>query len=432
MPGLGKKLYDKIANELLPNDKDSQKLQESLYAMATVFRSIKDALSNVQDQKKATLFLDAINFCNAMHTAVESSATNSAKSLNKYSEYYQKFDEALELLCNGSDESSSLLHNHLADAALFAINNAEPDLPKNSSYAPKIEYNQNKYNNLIQKTKEKGRAIPIGIGEQLIKGIKGLQTYIKEGLAEDKIDNDLDNDLNEKIKHVEEVIQQPQKQQQKLESIKNENEHKNDIFKKDKSDLIENNIIDNKKSDIIAPIKNSGNSKTASEIREMHNFPITFEANSKSYRYSGKFVSAKTSEEKGDWLAKAAAVNVLMQIGIKDTRNPKPTQIFTEDNINEVAAAVKKLPLFKGDMNELENKVFQNKYNPNKMFMLMEQEDINELIVSMGNLNINFGSQKTGPATNQSPQLNQGKNIDDMNTNANDKKSNGKKTGMKP
>ena len=231
----------------------------------------------------------------------------------------------------------------------------------------------------------------------------------------------------------------------------NENENEDDINKNNENNIIdkvtsENNIIENNESDInknneintsekkendinknnainIIKILNSEKNEDKINIIATNN-KIDPEESSRQSRikakakdllanYNSFYPHSNAGDAKNAIVATAAAVNVLMQLGINDTQKPEPDQIFTTTNIDDVTEAVKKTKWFNEHMYELELMVTEIDNDIQKL-KVMEQQYINALSKSMGNLNINFGASETGPATNTPNQLDQNlvKNID--------------------
>ena len=490
MPKLGEILYNKLQEELLPTEKKiggktvdedtfnekTTELQESWKAMALFFNEI-ETVSTASDFE---IFYNAYKFCRDMAGAVKYSreiaddtAADRATRVYEDIKSYRDFDKALERLFPDSGKNSSSISIFLAKVyKTYEIIATRPEPPINPSAPEQINYEHDLYN-----YKRTEALMTTNAGKNLIKGLRGLQNYIKDG---NSIDNELAEDLNNKIKNVDKKITPYQQNLDvqresylKYLKVNLDNSHRllgnspeygrmlnsarnlynnwkekdadergelvdaafyatedyisrkrgshneNDwtpITKEEKKlfalannllktveDLLDEDLTNPDKKDLIEDDENENDIEKLAKI--------------KLNDYSDEYDIAFEEDVKYDVLAKAVAVNVLMQMGKNGNCGSEstPEQIFSKNKIDQLAAKVKQTQWFKNNKDSLENlekMVFKKKENG--VTIPMEPQDINKLNYSIADLNINFGSPKTGLATNPSNQLEQkkGKNTD--------------------
>ena len=464
--------------------KKKSNLHESLSILYPFFFKMAQEEENTENKR---LFDNAGYFCSAMSLEAAFSyyqkpsdpTTRISKEENL--KHYADLDKALDLLfATQNRKPAYLLNSHLNVIHANPLKKVEEPNPS------AIEQIRNDYAEYNDSKSESSTAIETG--EDLIKGIKGLQTYINnDGL--NKKQREENSALDAKLKQIvklakNEVILQ----KQQLDSIrethlkklgaaisdsrrlrKNSNEYgdmltsaqnlsqkwaesnevdRRDLLNKakeaadvyitgkgppitkegkkryalahsllktvknllqedltnpktDKENLInddEINIIeineDENENEIISTRSTSPTERRNDRIKER--------AQKKLDAYSRYYYNIAIGENaQYNVLAKAAAVNVLMQLGIKDNSKSEPSQIFSKDNINQVAATVKQTQWFKKNMNKLEQMVFKKE---NDVTMPMELQDIIKLNYSITDLKRNLGAKKPGSATTTSKQ----------------------------
>ena len=507
MPKLGEILYNKLKNELLPTEKKigktlytdndkkfldkTKELQESWKAMALFFQEIK----YVSSASNYEIFDNAYKFCYDMAGAVKYSreiaddtAADRATRVYEDIKSYRDFDKALERLFPDSGKNSSSISIYLANVYKKYEQEYEnavtrPKQPINPSAPEQINYEHDLYN-----YKRTEALMTTNAGKNLIKGLRGLQNYIKDG---NSIDNELAEDLNNKIKNVDKKITPYQQNLDvqresylKYLKVNLDNSHRllgnspeygrmlnsarnlynnwkekdadergelvdaafyatedyisrkrgshneNDwtpITKEEKKlfalannllktveDLLDEDLTNPDKKDLIEDDENENDIEKLAKI--------------KLNDYSDEYDIAFEEDVKYDVLAKAVAVNVLMQMGKNGICGSEstPEQIFSKNIIDQLAAEVKQTQWFKNNKDGLKQKVFRK---VNGVVTSMEKKDFSELGFDMVALNINLGDPKLESAkiTSTQPEQDNVKDIDDMNTNSNDNKSIGKK-----
>ena len=229
---IGKKIYDKVLGELAQyriggkaygkdNTKDrkeedrkefttkTEKLDEYLREMYIFFDGVRTIPTLLKGEKEK--FEKASGFCYDTSVEVSWIGNGGEESfpVRNYSDqhcprmnYYDSFDEALDSLFQPSN-------------SLFQPSNNNKNGNENGNENGKKtvideifgDIYRRKKNEVVLGFLENPSTECIYRGEKLLKGIRGLQSYLNENVPENEIDEALNKNLNEKISQVENVVQ---------------------------------------------------------------------------------------------------------------------------------------------------------------------------------------------------------------------------------